>query len=203
MFDIGIDKLVVVGILVGLIMGPERLREWRRALPRHLGRLYALYQQGRSQVVSELDDLAPDWREYDPRQLHPRSVLRDLEETAKAAADAAAVAATTTASGMAAEVKAASTAGEMTDPGNEGPRLSDPASRGVSGLDTPAVTGDASAEPDDVRGAVVPSGGTEVEPRESANRTGVVDSMEGSIDARAARTASTATGHGDRSEARD
>ncbi len=78
MFDLGIDKMIVVAVLVGVIMGPERLRELRRALPRHIGRLHALYQQGRAQVVDELDELAPDWREYDPRPLHPRRILKDI-----------------------------------------------------------------------------------------------------------------------------
>lgn len=78
MFDFGIDKMIVVAVLVGLIMGPERLRELRRALPRHIGRLHALYQQGRAQVVDELNELAPDWREYDPRPLHPRRILKDI-----------------------------------------------------------------------------------------------------------------------------
>ncbi|SDO47035.1 hypothetical protein SAMN04487848_1046 [Microbacterium sp. ru370.1] len=84
MFDFGIDKIIVVAVLVGLIMGPERLRELRRALPRHVGRIHALYLQGRAQVVDELNELAPDWREYDPRQLHPRRILQDLNAAATA-----------------------------------------------------------------------------------------------------------------------
>lgn len=84
MFDFGIDKMIVVAVLVGLIMGPERLRELRRALPRHVGRIHALYLQGRAQVVDELNELAPDWREYDPRQLHPRRILQDLNAAATA-----------------------------------------------------------------------------------------------------------------------
>lgn len=88
MFDFGLDKLLLVGILVGVILGPSRLRELRQTIPRSLGRLHALYLEGRSQVVDELDDLAPDWREYDPRALHPRRILRELADTA--ARDAAA-----------------------------------------------------------------------------------------------------------------
>lgn len=78
MFGIDVDKLLLVGILVGLIVGPTRLRGWRRELPRIVGRVHALYQQGRADVTRDLDDLAPDWREYDPRQFHPRRILRDL-----------------------------------------------------------------------------------------------------------------------------
>lgn len=78
MFGIDVDKLLLVGILVGLIVGPARLREWRQKLPQMIGRVHALYQQGKAGVTRDLDDLAPDWREYDPRQLHPRRVLRDL-----------------------------------------------------------------------------------------------------------------------------
>lgn len=82
MFDIGIDKLLIVGVLVGLILGPERLREWRRSIPRTIGRVHALYLQGKAQVVEDLNELAPDWREYDPRLLHPRRILRDLNDAA-------------------------------------------------------------------------------------------------------------------------
>lgn len=78
MFGIEFDKLLFVGILVGLIVGPARLNEWRRRLPQIVGRVHALYQQGRAQVTRDLDDLAPDWREYDPRQFHPRRILREL-----------------------------------------------------------------------------------------------------------------------------
>lgn len=78
MFGIELDKLIFVGVLIGLIMGPARLVEWRRKLPQMVGRMHALYQQGRAQVTRDLDDMAPDWREYDPRQLHPRRILREL-----------------------------------------------------------------------------------------------------------------------------
>ena len=86
MFDFGIDKMIVVAVLVGLIMGPERLRDLRHSLPQHIGRLHALYLQGRAHVVDELNELAPDWREYDPRQLHPRRILQDLNAAAAASA---------------------------------------------------------------------------------------------------------------------
>lgn len=78
MFGIEFDKLIFVGVLIGLIVGPARLVEWRRKVPRMVGRMHALYQQGRAQVTRDLDDMAPDWREYDPRQLHPRRILREI-----------------------------------------------------------------------------------------------------------------------------
>lgn len=87
MFGIEFDKLLLVGILVGVIVGPARLREWRRKLPQIVGRVHALYQQGRAEVTKDLDELAPDWREYDPRQLHPRRILRDLGADLRQAAD--------------------------------------------------------------------------------------------------------------------
>lgn len=78
----GMDKLIFVGVIVGLIIGPERLREWRHSLPRAVGRMHALYLQGKSQVVDDLNELAPDWREYDPRLLHPKRIIRDLTDAA-------------------------------------------------------------------------------------------------------------------------
>ena len=103
MFDFGLDKLLLVGILVGVILGPARLLELRQTIPRSLGRLHALYLEGRSQVVDELDDLAPDWREYDPRALHPRRILRELADTA--ARDAAAAEEKATSAGTVGEVQ--------------------------------------------------------------------------------------------------
>lgn len=82
MFDMGMDKLIFVGVIVGLIIGPERLREWRHSVPRAVGRMHALYLQGKSQVVDDLNELAPDWREYDPRLLHPKRIIRDLTDAA-------------------------------------------------------------------------------------------------------------------------
>jgi sec-independent protein translocase protein TatB len=86
-FGIELDKLLFVGVLVGLIVGPTRLNEWRRKLPQVVGRVHALYQQGRAQVTRDLDDMAPDWREYDPRQLDPRRVLRELGADVRKAAE--------------------------------------------------------------------------------------------------------------------
>lgn len=82
MFDIGIDKLMVVGVLVGLIAGPERLLSWSRTVMHGIGRMRAAYQQGKVSVVSELNELAPEWRDYDPRRLHPRRILREALEGA-------------------------------------------------------------------------------------------------------------------------
>lgn len=87
MFGIELDKLIFVGVLIGLIVGPARLVEWRRKLPQMIGRVHALYQQGRAQVTRDLDDMAPDWREYDPRQLHPRRILRELGADVRKAAE--------------------------------------------------------------------------------------------------------------------
>lgn len=87
MFGIELDKLLFVGILIGLIVGPARLVEWRRKLPQMVGRVHALYQQGKAQVTRDLDDMAPDWREYDPRQLHPRRILRELGADVRTAAE--------------------------------------------------------------------------------------------------------------------
>lgn len=78
MFGIELDKLIFVGVLIGLIVGPARLVGWRRKVPQMVGRVHALYQQGRAQVTRDLDEMAPDWREYDPRQLHPRRILSEL-----------------------------------------------------------------------------------------------------------------------------
>jgi len=76
-FDMGWDKLLLVGLLVGLVAGPERLLEWSRTAVRLLGRVRGAYQEGKAQVVGELDDVAPDWRSYDPRQVDPRRIIRD------------------------------------------------------------------------------------------------------------------------------
>ncbi|MDZ5146123.1 Sec-independent protein translocase family protein [Microbacterium testaceum] len=76
MFDLGWDKIVLVGILVGLVAGPERLVAWSKTAVQLLGRIRGAYQDGKSNVVGELDQFAPDWRTYDPRQIDPRRIIK-------------------------------------------------------------------------------------------------------------------------------
>ncbi len=80
MFDMGWDKLLLVGLLVGLVAGPERLLAWSRTAVQMLGRLRGAYREGKAQVVGELDQFAPDWRSYDPRQMDPRRIIRSALE---------------------------------------------------------------------------------------------------------------------------
>lgn len=79
-----IEKLVVIGILAALVLGPERLPQYAASLARMTARirefLNAARVRVRDEVGDDFDDV--DWRSLDPRQYDPRRIIRDalLEE---------------------------------------------------------------------------------------------------------------------------
>jgi sec-independent protein translocase protein TatB len=77
MFDIGMEKFLLIAVAVGLIAGPERLVSWMRTLSTYARRFRDAFREGKSQVTGELDRAAPDWRSLDPRRVDPRRIIRD------------------------------------------------------------------------------------------------------------------------------
>lgn len=93
-----LDKLIVIGIIAAIILGPERLP----AAAERLGGLVrgvrdlanGAKDRMREEMGPEFDEV--DWRKLDPRQYDPRRIVREalLDEQPKAAAAASTVAAT-------------------------------------------------------------------------------------------------------------
>ncbi|SJN30002.1 Twin-arginine translocation protein TatB [Microbacterium esteraromaticum] len=87
------DKLLLIGLVAVLIIGPERLPKAAEAFSKFVRRageyLRETKTKMRDELGPEIDDV--DWRKLDPRQYDPRRIIRDalFEEPAFDAAPAA------------------------------------------------------------------------------------------------------------------
>lgn len=140
-FGITIEKLLVIGVIAALLVGPERLPGYAESFARLVKKagdyLRGAKERVREEVGPEIDEL--DWRKLDPRQYDPRRIIRDalMDDTpvaprpvAPAAAPAAPVEAAPAAAGSAAALlatatamNAASTAGEPAAPASRAPKV--------------------------------------------------------------------------------
>ncbi|MBS1898922.1 MULTISPECIES: Sec-independent protein translocase TatB [unclassified Microbacterium] len=119
-FGITIEKLLVIGVIAALLVGPERLPRYAESFARLVKRagdyLRGAKDRMREEVGPEIDEL--DWRKLDPRQYDPRRIIRDalMDDSpapARPAAPAVAVetpAAAAPAAGSAAALLASATA---------------------------------------------------------------------------------------------
>src|ERR1044071_4836046 len=100
MFGLTIEKLLLIGLIAALIIGPERLPRYAEALASFTRRARDWVATAKTRVQDEMgedfDDV--DWRTLDPRQYDPRRIIREalLDDapvpTVRAASAAAAVA---------------------------------------------------------------------------------------------------------------
>ncbi len=78
-FGLTIEKLILIGVIAALIVGPERLpaaaESLRRALIRARGFAKTAQEQMRDELGAEVTDL--DWQRLDPRQYDPRRIIRE------------------------------------------------------------------------------------------------------------------------------
>jgi sec-independent protein translocase protein TatB len=78
-FGLTIEKLVLIGVIAALLVGPERLPRYAESLARLTGRARDFLQGAKSRVRDEMgedfDDV--DWRKLDPRQYDPRRIIRE------------------------------------------------------------------------------------------------------------------------------
>lgn len=79
MFGLSGEKLLIIGILAALILGPERLPEYARKLAGFIKSLQKMADGAQSQLKDELGDGYEDvdWRKLDPRQYDPRRIIRE------------------------------------------------------------------------------------------------------------------------------
>lgn len=86
------DKLLLIGLVAVLIIGPERLPKAAETFARFVRRAGEYLRETKSKMKDELgpeiDEV--DWRKLDPRQYDPRRIIRDalFEEPAFDAAPA-------------------------------------------------------------------------------------------------------------------
>ena len=93
-FGLTIEKLLLIGVIAALIIGPERLPKYAESLARLSKRAREAMQGAKTRMRDEMgpefDDV--DWRKLDPRQYDPRRIIREalLEDTPTATMRAAA-----------------------------------------------------------------------------------------------------------------
>ncbi|CAH0327043.1 twin-arginine translocase TatA/TatE family subunit [Microbacterium sp. Bi128] len=112
-FGLTIEKLLLIGVIAALVIGPERLPKYAESLARLTKRAKETMQGAKTRMRDEMgpdfDDV--DWRKLDPRQYDPRRIIREalLEDTPTATMRAAGAAALAT---QASSEKPAFVAGE-------------------------------------------------------------------------------------------
>lgn len=78
-FGLTIEKLLLIGLIAALIVGPERLPRYAEALANFTRRARDWVSTARTRVRDEMgedfDDV--DWRTLDPRQYDPRRIIRE------------------------------------------------------------------------------------------------------------------------------
>ncbi|WP_308493620.1 Sec-independent protein translocase TatB [Microbacterium terrisoli] len=81
-FGLTIEKLVVIGVIAALILGPDRLPRYAAMLAQAVKRGRAMLGTAKERMQDELGDDV-DWRSLDPRQYDPRRIIREalLEDT--------------------------------------------------------------------------------------------------------------------------
>ncbi|WP_144877171.1 twin-arginine translocase TatA/TatE family subunit [Microbacterium sp. 1.5R] len=78
-FGITFEKLLLIGLIAVLLVGPERLPRYAESVAKLARRAGEFLRDTRTRVRDEmgpeLDDV--DWRKLDPRQYDPRRIIRD------------------------------------------------------------------------------------------------------------------------------
>lgn len=76
---ITLEKLVLIAVIAGIIIGPEKLPGYAEKLAQMVRKggemLKGARSRMREEIGAEADDL--DWRKLDPRQYDPRRIIRD------------------------------------------------------------------------------------------------------------------------------
>ena len=78
-FGLTFDKLLIIGIIALVLIGPERLPGYAAKLGQLVRSLRDMANGAKSRLREEMgpdfDDV--DWRQLDPRQYDPRRIIRD------------------------------------------------------------------------------------------------------------------------------
>ncbi len=78
-FGLTFEKMLLIGVIAALLIGPERLPRYAESFARIVRRVgeYLRDAKGRvrEEMGPEIDEV--DWRKLDPRQYDPRRIIRD------------------------------------------------------------------------------------------------------------------------------
>lgn len=108
-----LNKLLVIGLIAVVLVGPERLPHYAEVLARFVKRAGEFLRGAKDRVAEEMgpEFKETDWRKLDPRQYDPRRIIRDaiLEPEAPAPRATNPVTAAAAAAGLTATVAAQAT----------------------------------------------------------------------------------------------
>ena len=76
MFELSIEKLVVIGLIAAFLIGPERLPAYAERLARLVRVVRSMADDAKGRLQDELGPDA-DWQRLDPRQYDPRRIIRN------------------------------------------------------------------------------------------------------------------------------
>lgn len=95
-FGLSFDKILLIGVVAALLIGPEKLPRYAEMLGAFVRRAREFLQGAQARVKEEMGDGFEDvdWRKLDPRQYDPRRIIREalIEEPTPVVAGAAAAA---------------------------------------------------------------------------------------------------------------
>jgi sec-independent protein translocase protein TatB len=79
MFDLSIDKLLVIGLVAVFLLGPDRLPQAAAQLGRWVRVLRGMADEAKARIGDELGPEFTDehWEKLDPRRYSPKRLLRD------------------------------------------------------------------------------------------------------------------------------
>jgi len=78
-FGLTLDKLIVIGIIAAIIIGPERLPHYAEKLASLVTTVRAFLDSAKARAAEELGpEFDPaEWRKLDPRQYDPRRIVQE------------------------------------------------------------------------------------------------------------------------------
>lgn len=78
-FGLSGEKLLILGVLAAMILGPDRLPEYAKRFAQFIKSLRKLADGAQTQLKEELGEGYEDvdWRKLDPRQYDPRRIIRE------------------------------------------------------------------------------------------------------------------------------
>ena len=78
-FGLTIEKLLLLGVVAALLIGPERLPRYAESLANITKRARDWLRSARTRMRDEMGDDFDDvdWRTLDPRQYDPRRIIRE------------------------------------------------------------------------------------------------------------------------------
>jgi sec-independent protein translocase protein TatB len=78
-FGLSGEKLLILGVLAAMILGPDRLPEYARKLAQFIKSLRKMADGAQSLLKDELGEGFEDvdWKKLDPRQYDPRRIIRE------------------------------------------------------------------------------------------------------------------------------